>query len=447
MLFKVVDDMSMSVSFKKSSTTTNLKHNNREFTEKQKEKNSHIDFERTHENKSLAQKDLKELYEQEFAKPLEKYNDKQKRNDRKIDNYYQHIKDSKKTSLQQEMIIQVGDKDDFKNEDDFEKANEILEDWFEDFEERNPNLKVYNAVIHNDEASPHLHLNFVPVASDYKRGLEKQVSFDRAIKQQDKTLDKRRPFKDWRDKEVNLVAELLQERGIERKLVGTNDYKDVNEYKEKKDLKREIKTLEKDLSQKKNELSALTKRENKTVNLENIGYKEETKKTLVSSKEQGFKGYIPKMEDKKTGNVILPRKTFNIIKKDAEQNKELQATVEKYLETDLVKENKKLRSAYRDMSIKFDDNKLDYDRLSSRYDKVLEINKDLKDQVKSLKKEVKVIYNNVKDFIKERTPDKETFKSMFKTITDDVKERVAGSEFERIDKQENKRTRSRGRGR
>jgi len=165
--------MSMSVSVKKSSNKTNLNHNNRKFTEKQKEKNSHIDFDRTHDNKSLIQNDLKELYEQEFAKPLEKYNDKQTRNDRKIENYYEHIKDSKKTSLQQEMIIQVGDKDDFKNEDDFEKANKILEDWFEDFEERNPNLKVYNAVIHNDEASPHLHLNFVPVAGDYKRGLEK----------------------------------------------------------------------------------------------------------------------------------------------------------------------------------------------------------------------------------------------------------------------------------
>ncbi|MDN6195733.1 MAG: plasmid recombination protein, partial [Atopostipes suicloacalis] len=216
--------MSMSVSFKKASNKTNLKHNNREFTEKQKEKNSHIDYDRTEQNKTLVKEDLKKLYEREFGQALEKYNDKQKRKDRKIDSYYEHIKDSKKTFVQQEMIIQVGDKDDFNSPEDFKKANEILEEWFEDFEERNPNLKVYNAVIHNDEASPHLHLNFVPVAGDYKRGLEKQVSFDRAIKQQDDTLNKRRPFKDWRDKEVNLVADLLQERGIERKLVGTNEY-------------------------------------------------------------------------------------------------------------------------------------------------------------------------------------------------------------------------------
>src|SRR5690625_6167870 len=71
----------------------------------------------------------------------------------------------------------IGDKDDYLNNENREIANTILEEWFHDFEKRNPNLKVYNAVIHNDEASPHMHLNFVPVASGYKRGLEKQVAF------------------------------------------------------------------------------------------------------------------------------------------------------------------------------------------------------------------------------------------------------------------------------
>ncbi|MEJ9199839.1 plasmid recombination protein, partial [Bacillus paranthracis] len=184
----------------------------------------------------------------------EKYNAKQKRNDRKIDDYYKHIQSSKKTSLQQEMIVQVGDMKDFNYRADYEKANEILLDWFKDFEKRNPNLKVYNAVIHNDEASPHMHLNFVPVASGYKRGLEKQVSFDRAITQQDATLDKTRHFDDWREKEVQLLEKALKERGIERKLVGTNEYKDVNEYKEKKDLEREIRWLEGEVAKKKDEL-------------------------------------------------------------------------------------------------------------------------------------------------------------------------------------------------
>lgn len=243
--------MSMSVSLKKATNKTNIKHNNRTMSEKEKERNSHIDYSRSDENKYLVQKDLKELYREEFGEVLENYNAKQKRNDRKIDDYYKHIQSSKKTSLQQEMIIQVGDKDDFSSKQNFEKANEILEEWLSGFEKRNPNLKIYNAVIHNDEASPHMHLNFVPVASGYKRGLEKQVSFDRAITQQDPTLDKTRPFDDWREKEVNLLGEMLKERSIERKIVGTNDYKDVREYKERKDLQREIQQLEKDLANKK----------------------------------------------------------------------------------------------------------------------------------------------------------------------------------------------------
>ncbi|WP_237566095.1 plasmid recombination protein, partial [Ornithinimicrobium cerasi] len=126
-------------------------------SEKEKERNSHIDYSKSDDNKYLVQKDLKELYQEEFGEVLENYNAKQKRNDRKIDDYYKHIQFGKKTALQQEMIIQVGDLNNFISNADYEKANEILLEWFKDFEKRNPNLKVYTAVIHNDEASPHMH--------------------------------------------------------------------------------------------------------------------------------------------------------------------------------------------------------------------------------------------------------------------------------------------------
>jgi len=127
--------MSMSISLQKSSTKTNIKHNNRTMSEKEQERNPHIDQSRSHENKYLVQEDLKELYEREFGGALEKYNAKQKRNDRKIKDYYKHVQSSKKTSLQQEMIIQVGDKDDFSNNEKRELANEVLQDWFKEFEE------------------------------------------------------------------------------------------------------------------------------------------------------------------------------------------------------------------------------------------------------------------------------------------------------------------------
>ncbi|BAL21540.1 putative Mob protein (plasmid) [Bacillus cereus NC7401] len=269
-------------------------------SEKEKERNSHIDYSKSDDNKYLVQKDLKELYQEEFGEVLENYNAKQKRNDRKIDDYYKHIQFGKKTALQQEMIIQVGDLNNFISNADYEKANEILLEWFKDFEKRNPNLKVYNAVIHNDEASPHMHLNFVPVASGYKRGLEKQVSFDRAITQQDPTLDKTRPFDDWREKEVKILEKMLKKRGIERKLVGSNNYKDVNEYKEKKDLEKEILSLENQLFEKKNELLEMNERLPGEIKIK----AEREKKIEVINK-----GFLKKEKvEKPTGNWIVGTK-------------------------------------------------------------------------------------------------------------------------------------------
>ena len=437
----------MSVSFKKATNRTNIKHNNRDFTEKQKAQNSHIDFSKSDENKFLVQKDLRELYEQEFSEPLKKYNDKQKRNDRKIDDYYQHIKDSKKTSLQQEMIIQVGDKDDFNSPEDFEKANEILEEWFSDFEERNPNLKVYNAVIHNDEASPHLHLNFVPVADGYKRGLEKQVSFDRAIKQQDQTLNKTRPFHDWREKEVNLIADKLKERGIERKLVGTNDYKDVNDYKIKKDLEREIKTLEKDLSQKKNELVNLTNEKPKKITSKSINAIYEFKDVEVPTGKSFFGKEITELKKKKTGNVVLPEKEYQKLILGAQQNQQLKAQVEKYLTTDLAKENQELErkvEKYVELNNETID---DYNKLVGEFNELNKENTGLKEQVKTLTQEIRGIYQGLKAFVKENMTDLKGFKAVFRSMTHDMSRNAPKGEFSRLtrDDREIKRTRDRSR--
>lgn len=438
--------MSISVSFKKATNKTNIKHNNRDFTEKQKAQNSHIDFSKSDENKILVQKDLRELYEREFSEPLKNYNDKQKRNDRKIDDYYQHIKDSKKTSLQQEMIIQVGDKDDFNSPEDFERANEVLEDWFSDFEKRNPNLKVYNAIIHNDEASPHLHLNFVPVADGYKRGLEKQVSFDRAIKQQDQTLNKTRPFQDWREKEVDLIADKLKERGIERKLVGTNDYKDVNDYKIKKDLEREIKTLEKDLSQKKNELVNLTNEKPKKITSKSINAKYEMKNVEVPTGKKFLGKELTETQRKKTGNVVLPEKEYQKLIIGAQQNQQLKAQMEKYLTTDLAKENRELRKKNEVVKNKYSDLIESFNSNVKDYNELLEENKSLKAQVQTLKQEIKSIYHNVKDTLKSSISDSKAVKNFMSVIARKVSEDAPKPEFGRLDDQERMRERKRTRG-
>ncbi|MDK7487229.1 plasmid recombination protein [Bacillus paranthracis] len=421
--------MSMSVSLKKATNKTNIRHNNRTMSEKEKEQNSHIDYSRSDENKYLVQKDLKKLYREEFGEVLENYNAKQKRNDRKIDDYYKHIQSSKKTSLQQEMIIQVGDKDDFSSKQDFEKANEILEEWLLGFEKRNPNLKIYNAVIHNDEASPHMHLNFVPVASGYKRGLEKQVSFDRAITQQDPKLDKTRPFDDWREKEVKIVEEMLKERGIERKLVGSNNYKDVNEYKEKKDLEKEILSLENQLFEKKNELLEMSERLPGEIKIK----AEREKKTEVVNK-----GFLKKEKvEKPTGNWIVETKELKRVQGIINAGYSVKKDYDRLQRMDLVKENKELCDKV--------------DSLAEGYVKAINENTDLENENRELRKEisslkahirdlkenVKVLYHNTKKLLGRQF---EGFRGLIKNELD---MKGIDNQFEREHKKEMK-TKQRG---
>ena len=392
-------------------------------SDKEKERNPHIDSERSDENKYFVQKDLKELYQEEFGGALENYNAKQKRKDRKIDNYYKHIESSKKTSLQQEMIIQVGDKDDFSSKKDFDKANEILEEWYLDFEKRNPNLKIYNAVIHNDEASPHLHLNFVPVAEGYKRGLEKQVSFDRAIIQQDQTLDKIRPFDNWREKEVLLLEKLLLERGIERKIVGTNEYKDVNEYKEKKDLEREVKQLEGDLSQRKTELKALNEKVSSEIN---VPARKQLRNVEIPTGEKNFFGKEKtKIEKEPTGNVILSEGNYKKLVTAANQNEKLTNQILKVLNTDFAKENKELKAENEVIFKEWKSESKENSQLRAE-------NNVLEQRVGVLTNEIENVYKYTKEYFKERARDFEAFKDVFGRWVDKVKEKLPGSQLKQV---------------
>lgn len=426
--------MSMSVSLKKATNKTNIKHNNRVMNEKEKERNSHIDPSRSHENKYLVQKDVKKLYQEEFGEVLEKYNAKQKRNDRKIDDYYKHIQSSKKTSLQQEMIVQVGDMKDFNYRADYEKANEILLEWFKGFEKRNPNLKVYNAVIHNDEASPHMHVNFVPVASGYKRGLEKQVSFDRAIMQQDVKLDKTRPFDDWREKEVRSLEKILQEHGIERKLVGTNEYKDVNEYKEKKDLEREIQWLEKEMAKKKDELVKVS--EHVPEKKMNLRSKKKEIKTEVKPKFIGK----PEIIEKETGNYVYTPKQITYLEDLVSAAVTVKKDYERLQTTDLVQENKNFRE---EVYQKTKENEQLKKELVSATLEIGSLKGDihyLKAHIRDLQTNIRVLYENTKKVFKEQ------FKAFRGLIKNELDMKGVDNQFEREHERENKREISRRRG-
>lgn len=174
----------------------NVNHNNRKFI------TSNVDRSKIEDNMIYVQKDLKKFYKEIFQEAVDEYNANQTRSDRKIESYYDKIFKSKQEKLFYEVVVQVGDKD-FTDKDG---ASRVLNDYMLDFERRNPNLKVFNAVMHVDEQTPHLHIDFVPVAEGYKRGLTRRNSLSKALGGQ---------MVDWYKKEREYIKTLAEFRGIE----------------------------------------------------------------------------------------------------------------------------------------------------------------------------------------------------------------------------------------
>lgn len=123
-------------------------------------------------------KDVQQLYLQEFEQARLEYNEKQTREDRKIDNYFKHISDSKLWDLACEFIIELGDMDFWENktQEYRYKMVQVYKEQLQDLMQVVPEFKVANAVIHFDETSPHLHLVGLPISDNNKRGMKKKVA-------------------------------------------------------------------------------------------------------------------------------------------------------------------------------------------------------------------------------------------------------------------------------
>ena len=227
----------MTVSFKTNTSMTNLKHNNRELTKKelQSPAHNHIISDLSDQNILIFKRDIHDVYEEEFGESLEKYNAKQRRKDRKIDNYYKHVQRSKTLDLQREFIVSVGNKDDWdrRSFDEKRMVGEALARYVEDFNSRHDHLVVYNAVVHLDEAgAPHAHFNVVPIADGYKNGLAKQPSFSKALQQEGFREKGKFQLKEFAEHERSKIEEFVHGLGIERKAGQTNNIKDMREYKQ-----------------------------------------------------------------------------------------------------------------------------------------------------------------------------------------------------------------------
>lgn len=190
----------------------NLNHNNREFVAK------NVNSDRIKDNVTYISQDVTEAYEQLFGKALEEYNSKQTRADRKIENYYEHIKKSKREEAYYEAIVQYGDVETAPcGSTNGEKCKQMLDTYFKEFKKQNPNLYVFNAVLHMDEASPHIHIDFIPYYTNGRvKGLSKGVSMKAALIEEG--------FNPQNNKINQLVAWEERERKTMEKILNANNF-------------------------------------------------------------------------------------------------------------------------------------------------------------------------------------------------------------------------------
>lgn len=248
-----------------------IAHNNRNFVAK------NVDANRTSNNEIYVKDRLKAVYHELFDEALEIYNAKQSRADRKIDNYYEKIRRSKQEKLFHELIVQIGNKDDTNAmEVGSIFAQMALEDYIEGFQERNPNLRVFNAVLHMDEATPHLHIDFVPYSTENKRGLSTKVSLKGALKAQGFVGSGRHDteWKRWVENEKQCLAKIMEKYSMEWMQKGTHEkHLSVYDY-EKKMRKAEVEELEQVITDKEDRIASQT--EAMKVNEEMLVFQEQS---------------------------------------------------------------------------------------------------------------------------------------------------------------------------
>lgn len=218
-----------------------LKHNNRDFIAE------NIDRSRTANNITYLHEDLRAVYSELFGAALERYNAKQKRSDRKIADYYEHIRTGKQEKLFHEVIFQIGSvKNTAVGTPEGEQAKAVLDEFMRSFQERNPHLRVFSAHLHMDEATPHLHIDFVPFTTDSKRGLDTRVSMKKALAAQGFEGGSRgdTEFNQWINAEKQALAQVMERHGIEWEQLGTHkEHLSVLDFK-KQERQEEIKALD-----------------------------------------------------------------------------------------------------------------------------------------------------------------------------------------------------------
>ncbi|PFB46532.1 hypothetical protein CN396_14890 [Bacillus thuringiensis] len=400
--------MLFSISFNQSHQSS-LSHNNRENIHG----NPGIDPSRLEENIYFVQKDIRSVYKDVFQEAVDKYNEKQKRNDRKIKDYYDKIKKDTKTHEQRELVVAVGEgKDDPKYR---EAKKEALKRYAEAFQGRNPNLTVYNMVLHDDEANPHLHINYVP-NFESSRGLTRRVGMDRALQQQGVQGKGTELIANWRQLETAYIESLAKEQipNFERANVGSHKYMKVREYKEYAEAVSNIENQITEISKRLPDSKITLKPKKKEI-------KTEVKPKLIGK---------PEIIEKETGNYVFSPKQIEKVEELITAAVTVKTDYERLQNTDLVKENRELNRQVNSL----------YDSLKESQKINLELKEknrklhteigSLKAHIKDLKENIRVLYQQTKKAFKEK------FKVFRGIVKNELDSKGIDNQFEREHKRE-----------
>ena len=309
-----------------------VNHNSRKFHAK------NTDPERSCLNVEYCNENVKDVYHELFDEALTRYNEKQTRSDRRIDDYYEKIRSGKQEKPFHEIILQIGDKDNMgAKTENGRLAAKVLDKYMRDFQRRNPTLRVFSAYLHMDEATPHFHIDFVPYTTGSRRGIDTRVSLKQALSALGFKGGARREteLNQWVAYEKEQLAAVMLEHGIEWEKKGTHEkHLSVLDF-EKKERAKEVAELEQSISDGKERLSDIQIQHRKAVQeTEQIRQKGEAIRQEVSElseisdllKEQA----TTLAEDKKkllSDNVKLEK-----------QQKKLQQDIEKMVQSKAVME-------------------------------------------------------------------------------------------------------------
>ena len=322
--------MKRTISFMTGKGSVN--HNSRKFHAK------NTDSERSCLNVEYCNENVKDVYHELFDEALAWYNEKQTRSDRRIDDYYEKIRSGKQEKPFHEIILQIGDKDNMgAKTENGQLAAKVLDKYMWDFQRRNPTLRVFSAYLHMDEATPHLHIDFVPYTTGSKRGLDTRVSLKQALSALGFKGGTRREteLNQWVAYEKEQLAAVMLEHGIEWEKKGTHEkHLSVLDF-EKKERAKEVAELEQSISDGKERLSDIQIQHRKAVQeTEQIRQKGEAIRQEVSELSETSdllkKQATTLAEDKKkllSDNVKLEK-----------QQKKLQQDIEKMVQSKAVME-------------------------------------------------------------------------------------------------------------